>query len=87
VDIAILDYRASGTNGELLAIRTKMLQPLTPIVMLVDDPETVPESVARMARSVLKRDYSPVGLLREVARILHEERGPAGRSAAAHPMA
>jgi CheY-like chemotaxis protein len=78
VDVAILDYHASGSNGELLAIKTKMLQPLTPIVMLVDDPETVPESVARMAHSVLKRDYSPIGLLEEVARIVHEDGQPVG---------
>jgi CheY-like chemotaxis protein len=87
VDVAILDYRASGSNGELLAIRTKMLQPLTPIVMLVDDPATVPESVARMARSVLKREYSPVGLLKEVARILHEDCRPAARGLASRHIA
>ena len=87
VDIAILDYRASGTNGELLAIRTKMLQPLTPIVMLVDDPATVPESVARMTRSVLRREYSPLGLLEEVARIVHEDCRTAGHALAARPVA
>jgi CheY-like chemotaxis protein len=87
VDVAILDYRAPGSNGELLAIRTKMLQPLTPIVMLVDDPTTVPESVARMARLVLKRDYSPTGLLVEVARILREDYGRASRSLSARSIA
>ncbi len=87
VDVAILDYRASGSNGELLAIKTKMLQPLTPIVMLVDDPTTVPESVVRMAHSVLKREYSPVRLLKEVARIVHEDCRSGSRTLTARPMA
>ncbi|HZR29959.1 MAG TPA: response regulator [Terriglobales bacterium] len=75
VDIIILDYRAAGTNGELLAIKTKILHPLIPILMLVDDPATVPESVAKLAHGVIRRDYSPVTLLEEIARIIHMDRG------------
>jgi CheY-like chemotaxis protein len=75
VDIVIMDYRAAGTNGELLVIKTKIIQPLTPILLLVDDPATVPESVAKLARGVIRRDYSPVMLLEEIARIIHMDRG------------
>lgn len=87
VDIAILDYRAHGANGELIALRTKILQPLIPIVMLVDDPEAVPRSVARLTRAVIKREYSPLGLLREIAHILHEDPRPASHTLAARRTA
>lgn len=86
-DVAILDYRAPGTNGELIAIRSKIIQPLTPIVMLVDDPATVPQSVARLADAVITREYSPVSLLEEVARILQAESGYAGHSLASRRIA
>ena len=87
VDIVILDYRATGTNGELLAIKTKMIQPLTPILMLVDDPATVPESVAKLAHGVIQRDYSPVTLLEEIARIIHIDCGYSRNDVSARRMA
>ena len=87
VDIAILDYRAQGASGELIVLRTKILQPLTPIVMLVDDPEAVPKSIVRLTRAVVKREYSPLGLLREIAHILREDSQPASRPLAARRIA
>ena len=87
VDVAILDYRARGTNGELIAIKTKILQPLTPIVLLVDDPASVPASVARLTSAIVKREYSPVGLLQEIARILHDDSGSGSRAFSVRPVA
>lgn len=86
VDVAILDYRAAGTNGELIAIRTKIMRPLTPLVMLVDEPSTVPEGVAKLADAVLKREYSPVRLLEELARIVQSAPG-SGDAVAARQIA
>lgn len=87
VDVAIVDYRAAGTNGELIAIRTKIIRPLTPIVMLVDEPSTVPESVARLVHSVVKRQYSPVPLLEEIASIVQRNGSHSGHALAARRIA
>jgi CheY-like chemotaxis protein len=73
VDLAILDYRAPGTNGELIAIKLKIIQPLTPILMLVDEPATVPESVAKLVHALVTRESSPIHLLEEIARIMQAE--------------
>lgn len=87
VDVAIVDYRAAGTNGELIAIRTKIIRPLTPIVMLVDEPSTVPETVARLVHTVVKREYSPIPLLQEIARIIHKNASHSGHVLAARHIA
>jgi len=87
VDVIIVDYRAADTNGELIAIRTKIIRPLTPIVMLVDEPSTVPKSVARLVHTIVKRQYSPVPLLEEVARIVHRNGSHSGRALAAWRIA
>jgi CheY-like chemotaxis protein len=83
VDLAILDYRAPGTNGELIAINAKIIQPSTPILMLVDEPATVPESVAKLLDAIVTREYSPVHLLEEIARIVQAESGTSGHAGAA----
>jgi len=73
VDLAILDYRVPGTNGELIAINAKIIQPLTPILMLVDEPATVPESVAKLVHAIVTRESSSIHLLEEIARIMQAE--------------
>ncbi|MDP9268895.1 MAG: response regulator [Acidobacteriota bacterium] len=78
VHAAILDYRTPGTNGEVIAIQFKITRPAIPILMVAQDPATVPESITKLVSGLVRADDPPTALLAEIVKIVaHPERARA----------
>jgi DNA-binding NtrC family response regulator len=77
VHLVVVDLRAPGENGELIAINLKMACPGLPVVLVVDRLGNVPASIAQMVARTLQRNISSRDLLHHLVAVLEES--------AAHP--